>query len=219
MHPVDRHQLAVGNRKARDTRPCAAAVGAASAANTTPVGESRLKPLPQATADPPRQAGFTYLGALAAVALLSAVLGATAAVWHTAVTREKERELLFVGQQFRLAIERYHRATPGQVKRFPPTLEALLEDARLPGTQRYLRRLWRDPVTGQAEWGLVKGPDGAILGVHSLSEARPLKTAGFEPEEGRFEGAERYADWVFVYRPAQASARQRPPPGHAPALD
>ena len=151
--------------------------------------------------------GFTYLGVLAAIALLGAVLGSTVEVWHTAVTREKERQLLFVGQQFRQAIEHYYRNTPGQVKKFPATLDELLEDVRLPGTQRYLRRIYRDPITWSSEWGLVKGPDGGIAGVHSLSEAKPIKTAGFGPDDGSFEGAVRYADWVFAARPGKLGMR------------
>lgn len=153
------------------------------------------------------QLGFTYLGVLAAIALLSAVLGTSAEVWHTMHAREQERQLLFAGYEFRRAIERYYRNSPGAAKHFPPSLEALLEDERYPGTQRYLRRIYRDPVTGQAEWGLVKGVDGGIAGLHSLSTARPFKRAGFGPHDSGFEEAEHYADWVFAYRPQDTSAR------------
>lgn len=161
------------------------------------------------------EGGFTYFGVLAAIALLGAVMGSTVEVWHTVVVREKEQQLLFIGQQFRHAIERYYRNTPGSKKHLPPSLEDLLEDPRLPGTQRYLRRIYRDPITGLVEWELVKGADGGILGLHSLSAARPLKSAGFGADDTSFEGAESYAEWVFVYRPERqgapgtASAQQR----------
>ena len=158
------------------------------------------------------QGGFTYLTVLAAIALLSAVLGATAEVWHTAQQREKERELLFVGHQFRLAIARYYRATPGSVKQYPATLEDLLKDPRQPGTQRYLRRIWRDPITGKPDWGLVRGPSGELQGVYSLSEAKPIKVANFDAEDMNFEVAEKYSDWIFAYRP-RAPARRATPAG------
>lgn len=164
------------------------------------------------------QNGFTFFGVLAAVALLGAVLGSAVEIWYTAVVREKERQLLFIGQQFRLAIERYHRNTPGPVKQFPAKLEDLLEDPRLPGTQRYLRRIYRDPITGLSEWELVKGADGGIVGLHSLSEARPLKSAGFGPADRGFENTESYAGWVFEYRPqrlatgADGEQQQTPDP-------
>lgn len=161
------------------------------------------------------EGGFTYLAVLLAVALLGGGLGASAEVWHTAHTREKERELLFAGHAFRVAIERYYLATPGSEKQFPASLEEMLEDPRVPGIQRYLRRIYRDPLSGQAEWGLVKNPEGRIVGVHSLAEAQPLKTAQFGPDDSRFEGAARYADWVFMYRPERLAARNSTRSGRA----
>ena len=164
------------------------------------------------------QAGFTYLGVLLAIALLSAALGKSVEVWHTERAREQERQLLFVGNQYRLAIERYYRNTPGSVKQFPPTLEALLEDERLPGVQRYLRRLYPDPVTGLSEWGLVKA-GGGIRGVHSLSADKPFKTSGFGREDIAFEGAERYSDWVFFFRSEPSGSQRKLGAGGTPGLN
>ena len=47
----------------------------------------------------------------------------------TARQRERETQLVWVGQQFRAALESYHRATPGPVKHLPVSLDEL---ARLP---------------------------------------------------------------------------------------
>lgn len=147
------------------------------------------------------QAGFTYMWVMAAVLVMGAVAGSTAEVWHTVQKREKERELLFIGQQFRLAIERYYLATPGRIKQLPPGLDDLLRDPRYPGTRRYLRRIWRDPMTGETEWGLMRGVDGGIQGIYSLSEDVPLKVAHFDEGEQGFAEATNYTDWVFFYRP------------------
>lgn len=155
-----------------------------------------------------RTRGFTYLTLLFIVALLGAGLALTGEVWHTAALREKEAELLFVGHQYRKAIERYYLSGPQ--RQYPRALEDLLKDPRRPGAERYLRTLYPDPVTGKNEWGLVKAPDGGILGVHSLSEAKPLKIAGFRARDQGFEGAAKYSDWNFAYLlPAQ-------PPGPKP---
>ena len=51
-----------------------------------------------------RQRGFTYLAVLFAVAILGAVLGASAVVWHAQAQRDKEQELLFIGHAYRQAI-------------------------------------------------------------------------------------------------------------------
>lgn len=161
-----------------------------------------------------RQRGFTYLAVLFVVAILAAGLALAGQVWETVAKREKEAELLFVGNQYRQAITRYYEGTPGGVKRYPPTLEDLLKDARQPSTQRYLRKLFADPFGGR-EWGLVKGPDGGVAGVYSLSQEKPLKTGNFKLRDAGFEKAQTYADWKFVYSPA-AAALTAPKPAAAP---
>ncbi len=160
-----------------------------------------------------RQRGFTYLTVLFMVAILSGGLALIGEVWHTSAAREKEAELLFVGHQYRKAIERYYLSGPQ--RQYPRELEHLLKDPRRPGNERYLRRLYPDPLTGQP-FALVKAPDGGILGVQSASEHKPFKTSGFKVRDAAFEGAGKYSDWKFVHAaPAQAAAA-RPPA--APAL-
>lgn len=156
------------------------------------------------------QAGLTYLGVLLAVALLGTALAATGVVWRTARQSDDERELLFVGNQFRRAIGLYYQQTPGPAKRYPPSLEALLKDERFPNVQRYLRRIYPDPLTNRPEWGLVMAPEGGIAGVYSLSPEIPRKQANFSPADQSFEGAARYSDWRFVYQPGAGAAEAAP---------
>lgn len=144
------------------------------------------------------ESGFTYLGVLLLVAVMGTALAAAGQVWHTVQRQDKERELLFIGQQFRLALDRYAKNTPRNGARAPLRLEDLLQDPRAPGVQRYLRRIYLDPVTGSAEWGLVTGTHGEIYGVHSLSEAEPLKKSNFSRADRQFEGMTKYSDWVFL---------------------
>jgi type II secretory pathway pseudopilin PulG len=162
--------------------------------------------------------GFTYLSALFAIAILSGGLALVGEMWHTSALREKEAELLQVGNEYRNAIERYYLSG---ARLYPRNLSDLIQDPRQPGTVRHLRKLYPDPLTGTAEWGLDKAPDGGIAGVHSLSEERPLKAAGFRLRDAGFEGAVRYADWKFIYspqlqpqpaavKPAPAAAAARP---------
>jgi type II secretory pathway pseudopilin PulG len=150
--------------------------------------------------------GFTYLIALFAVATASAMVAAGSIVWQKEAQRAREQELLRVGNAFSNAIGRYYERTPGTVKRFPPTLEDLLRDDRYLSLQRYLRRIYRDPLTGKTQWGLVDAPGGGIMGVYSLSEAKPVKVANFDDANRSFTGAQRYADWKFVYVPVTPAA-------------
>jgi len=153
-----------------------------------------------------RAAGFTYLAVLFAVAIMGAVLAATAVVWHTMDQRDKEQELLFIGHEFRSAIASYHQRTPGGDGQFPKKLDELLEDKRQPALVRHLRKVYVDPFTGRAEWGLIPGPGGTIAGVHSLSDRTPIKSGNFAALDTGFAGAAMVSDWKFAYVPPSAAA-------------
>lgn len=141
--------------------------------------------------------GLVLLGVLLLLALaaLGALIGAE--VWATAVKREREEQLLFVGDQYRQAIESYWRASPGPAKTFPRSLDDLLDDRRFPMPVRHLRRAYRDPNDEQAQWGLVRISNG-ITGVYSTSDAAPLKKGGFPTRYRGFERATAYREWRFV---------------------
>ncbi len=147
------------------------------------------------------------------IASLGVAMAALGTLWHTQAQREKEAELLFIGDQYRQAIERYYRLTPGTAKQYPPSFDVLLLDPRFPTTVRHLRRLYRDPITGSEQWGLEKTADGGISGVHSLSDKEPRKKSGFSAVYADFEGKTKYADWIFKAMPledaANAGARAR----------
>lgn len=145
----------------------------------------------------PASGGFTYIGVLLLVALMGISLTVVSQVWRIKEKRDKEQELLFIGNQFRRAIGYYYASTPGGAPRYPRRLEDLVQDPRFPGVRRYLRRIYRDPMTGRAEWGLAKAGD-LITGVYSLSEEEPLKKAGFRIADRSFENKSRYSEWVFV---------------------
>jgi type II secretory pathway pseudopilin PulG len=153
-----------------------------------------------------QQGGFTYLGLMVIVLLMGVVLAAAAQVLHTSAKRDQELELLFVGNQFRLAIKAYYEHTPPMSRRYPAQLEDLLADPRFISTQRYLRKIYADPINGNTRWGLVRGASGEILGIHSLSEKEPIKKSNFDSADRSFENKKKYADWVFMYVPGQFPA-------------
>ncbi len=146
-----------------------------------------------------RERGFTYLGLLFAIAFIGLLLASAGQVWHIALQREREAELLFSGRQYARAIAAYYAATPGDAKQWPKRLEDLLEDRRNPAIRRHLRRLYPDPFTGKTEWGLIKSGE-FIVGIHSLADGKPIKQAGFFPEEESFAGAASYREWRFLAR-------------------
>jgi type II secretory pathway pseudopilin PulG len=147
------------------------------------------------------QSGLTYLALLFAIAMLGATLAATSTIYSQAARRAKEAQLIWIGNEFREAIAQYYLRSPGTVRRYPASLDELIEDKRYLSLQRYLRRIYRDPMTGSGQWGLVMAPEGGVMGVHSLSEAAPIKKAQFQDELAHFRNARTYRDWTFVYAP------------------
>lgn len=145
------------------------------------------------------QTGFTYLTVLFIIALMGIMLATTGMLWHTAQMRQKEQDLLFVGNEYRKAIQLYYLNTPGSVKQYPRDLSDLLKDPRQTTVKRYLRKIYHDPITGGTDWGIVRSPDGGIAGVYSRSGALPLKTANFSKADIDFKGKEKYSEWQFTY--------------------
>lgn len=150
-----------------------------------------------------RQRGFGYLMVLFAIGAMGITLASAGEVWRTASTREKEAQLLFVGQQFRLALASYRDRSPVGSPNTPATLDDLLQDKRFPTPVPHLRRLWRDPMTNSTEWVLVK-PGGRITGIHTRHEGEPLRKA-HEPRDATLNGTTAYSQWVFEAAPAMAA--------------
>ncbi|WP_343731847.1 type II secretion system protein [Duganella sp.] len=151
-----------------------------------------------------RPQGFSYVVVMFLVALVSLV--SVRAMENTQMTlrREKEAELLMVGQAYRNAIRSYYENSPGSTKTYPQRIDGLaplVNDAgRTTRPQRHLRQLWRDPITDSKEWGLVYAGDN-VIGVYSLSTLEPIKKDGFPPELASFKNAKTYSAWRFIYQP------------------
>jgi type II secretory pathway pseudopilin PulG len=161
---------------------------------------------------PVRQQGFTYLSALLLIVMMGTALAAVGQVWSTVGKRERELQLIWVGTQYAQALRSYYRSGTG-VSQYPDSLDELLEDHRFPSIQRHLRRLYPDPMTGSADWGLSKSIDGRITGVYSQSAETPLKTANFPPQWQEFEDMTSYADWRFVAEKAFLESSSNRPAG------
>ena len=166
---------------------------------------------------PKKMGGFTFIGLMVIITIMGIGLLSVGEVWHVAQKREKEQQLLFIGDQFRLAIKLFKNHTPptNRLQIYPNALEDLVKDPRYPSTQRYLRKIYPDPLTGKSEWGVVKTPNGGIYGVYSLSEEIPIKQNNFRPVDQNFEGKTKYSDWVFL--PASAPVATNPVAGNPAA--
>ena len=118
-------------------------------------------------------AGYVLFGVLIGITLLGVGLTAAVTLWSQAVQREDEAELLFRGEAIVRALERFQQDRPGTL---PETLDELVEG-------KYLRRAWRDPMTGRSFRILraeaAAAPATSAAGVIG-ARARPTNPAGAE---------------------------------------
>ncbi len=126
------------------------------------------------------ESGFVYLWALFAVVLAGIVMAGTGQMWQTKSQREKEIELMFIGEEFRKAIMSYYNSG---TKQYPESLENLLQDSRTPAIKRHLRKIYLDPITNTTEWGLVEEPPPGAAGPAANKNPAPSSSSNATPNK------------------------------------
>jgi hypothetical protein len=135
---------------------------------------------------------------LATTSLMSVAAMGAVILGDAMQQRDREVELLYVGDQMSQAIFSYQNSASASGLRMPPqALSDLVWDTRSPTPVAHLRRIYIDPLTGSFDWGEIKDPSGALIGVFSKSKLEPLKKIDFAIERKFFEKAKTYADWKF----------------------
>ena len=116
---------------------------------------------------------------LVAMSVMAVMMTIALPVWNTQAQREKEAELVFRGEQYARAVMLYQRKFANQL---PPSLDVLLND-------KYLRKKYKDPVTGkdfqllsgasaQANLGVPNGQVGAPTPGGRATPGGPTGTSG-----------------------------------------
>jgi type II secretory pathway pseudopilin PulG len=148
-----------------------------------------------------RSKGIVLLAVLVFVLITTLAASAMVTSYQNALRREKEEQLLFAGDQIRKAILSYYNVVPpGGARSLPASLDALADDQRFATPLHHLRRIYADPLTGAADWELVKS-GSVIIGVRSTSLQEPLKKKGFAAAYASFEDARSYSEWAFAIHP------------------
>lgn len=153
--------------------------------------------------------GYAMAGLLVTLAAMGVLSSMLLPMWSQAAQREREAELVFRGEQYARAVELYQRRYVGAN---PPDFETLVE-------QRFLRRLYADPMTEEGEFRVIhasqlaevqgeatadatderRSPEsirfgddqqGGVVGVVSRSEEESLRI---------YNDREKYNEWIFVY--------------------
>jgi len=155
----------------------------------------------------PVEAGFTLLELIIALGIIAILTAGAIPVARNFIKREKEIELRRNLREIRKAIDAYQIACqfgqigpldkpPPENMCYPENLEVLVEGVIPPnqveGRIRWLRRIPKDPFTGNAEWGVrsvdddpdsITGGSNGVFDVYSKSTERAL------------DGKTRYKDW------------------------
>jgi len=92
-----------------------------------------------------RESGFTLITLLVALSITMILMGAAAERWSSIMRREREEELIFRGGQIADAIKLFQKKHRGA---YPRSLKELVD-------QKFLRRLYTDPMTEKGQWNLV----------------------------------------------------------------
>jgi type II secretory pathway pseudopilin PulG len=101
------------------------------------------------------EGGYTLVVLAVAVTVMSIALAAALPMWKQLIQRDKEEELIFRGWQYAEAIRVFQQ----RQGRLPIRLDELIKVK-----PRSIRRLWKDPMTKDGEWGLVFQGVGTLPG-------------------------------------------------------
>lgn len=142
--------------------------------------------------------GYTFIELLVVAALLSVLASAVLPLARVTIQRQRELELRRTLRELRTAIDHFKDAADGGLiaptelklgnEGYPPDLDVLVEGIPASGDAtgrklKFLRRIPRDPLTGEGEWGkrsYQDKPDSRSWGgqnvfdVYSLSEGTAL---------------------------------------------
>ena len=101
-------------------------------------------------------AGFSLAALIFFAAAASILAAAAVPAYQMQAKREREKELIFRGEEYTRAIQKYQR----KFGVYPASIDQLVQTNGL----RFLRRVYKDPITGK-DFRLIRvNPDGSLSG-------------------------------------------------------
>jgi type II secretory pathway pseudopilin PulG len=178
------------------------------------VSRRRQRRAPARPAGRRGEAGYNLVMLMVLVTALNVLVAAALPTWTSIEQREREEELIFRGLQYAEGI----RVFQARFGRLPVSLDELVKVR-----PRSVRQLWVDPMTGEADWGLIFASSGVGIPQPAPGAGQDLTGgSGLQPsggEEGQrvtqgpvvgvfsraegesikiFDGKDAYAEWQFT---------------------
>jgi general secretion pathway protein G len=150
--------------------------------------------------------GFSFVELLIVTTIVLILASAVQPLAKVTITRQKEAELRRVLREMRTAIDKFKDAADAQMipptelragsEGYPPDLETLVEGVSVVNDAtgrklKFLRRIPKDPMTGDTEWGLRSyqdRPDSTSWGGQNVFDV-------FSLSSGTALDGTKYRDW------------------------
>ena len=123
------------------------------------------------------ESGFAMLLVFVLAAMIAITLYTEMPRFAFEVQRSKEQLLVDRGEQYQLAIRRYFR----KIGKYPQKLE----DLESTNSLRFLRRRYKDPMTGKDEWRVIHMGAAGMLTDSKIQPVNPLGAKGGDSITGQ----------------------------------
>src|SRR5262247_1993276 len=101
-------------------------------------------------------AGFSLAAVIFFLTAASILIAATVPAYQMQAKRELEEELIFRGEEYTRAIQKYQR----KFRVYPTSIDQLVSTNGL----RFVRRAYKDPITNKDFRLILINPDGSLTG-------------------------------------------------------
>ena len=116
------------------------------------------------------ESGFTLAGVIVIMTIMMIVVAYTVPrMWSTVMKRERERQTIYVMQQYAKAIAEFQDKNKAY-----PTSPQQLKDARQPRMIRGVKGELADPLTGEVDWLVIPQAAAAALPPHTTGKNGPV---------------------------------------------
>lgn len=135
-----------------------------------------------------RQRGFILALLLALITAAGILLTKAMPSVVAEVQRDQEEELIFRGEAIRNAMRRFKAKTGN----YPISLEDLVKVR-----PRILRKLYKDPMTGEGEWDIVTAVAAGASGNTTGLPIAAIRSRSQKDSFKIYQGKTLYSEWVF----------------------